>query len=75
MPSFFAMTDLTVPTTALLSIGSAFLVVLIYRTERRRARAVRLACRRLLARADLHCSDPKPDDGGEPQESTLEEKV
>ena len=61
MPTFFAMTDWTVPTTALMSIGLAFLVVLIYREERRRVRAVRMACRRLLARADLHCSDPEPD--------------
>lgn len=58
MPSFFAMTDWTVPTIVLTSIGLAFLVVLIYREERRRARAVRLACRRMLARADLHCADP-----------------
>ena len=74
MPSFFAMTDWTIPTAALMSIGLAFLVVLIYREERRRVRAVRLGCRRLLARADLHCSDPEPD-GCEPKESTLEENV
>jgi hypothetical protein len=74
MPTFFAMTDCTILTTALMSIGLAFLVVLIYREERRRARAVRMACRRLLARADLHCSDPEPD-GSEPRESTLEENV
>jgi hypothetical protein len=62
MPSFFAMTDATIPTAALMSVGLAFLVVLIYRAERRRVRAVRLACRRLLARADLHCSDPERDE-------------
>ena len=68
MPSFVAMTDWTVPATALMSVALAFLVVLIYREQRRKARAVRLGCRRLLARADLHCSDPEPD-GGEHAES------
>ncbi|HEX4223770.1 MAG TPA: hypothetical protein VHZ97_15495 [Pseudonocardiaceae bacterium] len=68
------MTDWTVPTTALLSAGLAFLVVLIFREQRRRARAVRLACRRLLARADLHCSDPEPEVDAE-RKSTLEENV
>jgi hypothetical protein len=74
MPSFVAMTDWTVPTTALLSAALAFLVVLIFREQRRRVRAVRLACRRLLARADLHCSDPEPEVDVE-RKSTLEENV
>jgi hypothetical protein len=63
MPTFVAMTDWTVPATALMSVTLAFLVVLIYREQRRKARAVRLGCRRLLARADLHCSDPEPGRG------------
>ena len=68
MPSFVAMTDWTVPAGALMSITLTFLVVLIYREQRRKVRAVRLGCRRLLARADLHCSDPLPG-GGEHAES------
>jgi hypothetical protein len=74
MPSFVAMTDWTVPTTAVLSIGLAFPVVLIFREQRRRLRATRLACRRLLARADLHCSDPEPEPDAD-RKSTLEENV
>jgi hypothetical protein len=68
MPTFGAMTDWTVPAAALMSVTLAFLVVLIYREQRRKARAVRLGCRRLLARADLHCSAPEPG-GGEHVES------
>ena len=72
MPTFVAMTDWTVPASALMSATLAFLVVLIYREQRRRARAVRLGCRRLLARADLHCSDPEPA-GSERRESAPEQ--
>ncbi|HEY4460939.1 MAG TPA: hypothetical protein VGN81_41945 [Pseudonocardiaceae bacterium] len=66
------MTDWTVPATALMSVTLAFLVVLIYREQRRNARAARWGCRRLLARADLHCSDPEPG-GGEHGESASEQ--
>ena len=72
MPSFVAMTDWSVPVTALTSAALAFLVVLIYREQRRNVRAARLGCRRLLARADLHCSDPEPD-GDEHAESEPEQ--
>ena len=72
MPTFVAMTDWTVPATALMSVTLAFLVVLIYREQRRKARAVRLGCRRLLARADLHCASPEPG-RGEHRESASEQ--
>ena len=77
MPSFIAMTDWTVPTTALMSIGLAFPVVLIYRVQRRKVRETRYGCRRMLAWADVHCADPEPapePDSDEPgEQSTFEE--
>jgi len=72
---------MAVVATVLMSIGLAFPVVLIYRAQRRKVRATRLGCRRLLAWANLHCADPEPDpepapepDSDEPDEqSTFEE--
>jgi hypothetical protein len=76
MLTFIHVTDWTVPATAAFSIALAFLVVLIYREQRRRVREVRLGCRRLLARANLHCADPDPEpDRGEHEQSTFEENI